>query len=180
MWAAEHHDILSGSQVDFLNFRYWLCVSVSFKEEYLASFPPIPAQIHSIFVSVCTFFHLALKISVLTAIPFRDKRYTFSRSAWIQLSCEVLFSLLKCSVLWCGIIAFPSPASGFWMRPKENWNFHQCPKSPLLSPKSTSCTGKSLQHMGSPPHFICYPSHYGALPHVPEATREELGSMLAE
>lgn len=34
--------------------------------------------------------------------------------------------------------------------------------------------------MGSPLHFICYPSHYRALPHVPEAAREELGSVLAE
>lgn len=66
------------------------------------------------------------------------------------------------------------------MRPKENWNFHQYLKSPLLSPKSTSCTGKLPQHMGSPLHFICYPSHYRALPHVPEAARGELGSVRAE
>lgn len=75
---------------------------------------------------------------------------------------EVSFPLLSSSFLQCGIIGLLPPAWELWMRPKENWNFHQCPKSPLLSPKSTSCTGKLQQHMGSPLHFICYPSHYRA------------------
>lgn len=34
--------------------------------------------------------------------------------------------------------------------------------------------------MGSPLRLMCYPLHYRALPHVPEADREELGSVLAE
>lgn len=155
------------------------CIS-QFQRGQLSIPPSNPIPNPKCFMSVSTFFYSALTISAMTAVPFCDKYCTLSWSAWIQLSCEGLFSLLKCTFLPCGITALPSPATGFWTRPKENWNFHQCPKSPLLSPKSTPCTGKLQQHMGSPLHFIWYPSHYGVLPHVPEATREELGSMLAE
>lgn len=83
-------------------------------------------------------------------------------SVLTQVSPRGLFPLLSFSFLQCGIIGLPPPAWELWIRPKENWNFHQCPKSPLLSLKSTSCTGKLQRHMGSPLNFICYPSHYRA------------------
>lgn len=180
MWAANYHDILPKSQVNFLHFLYCLFVSVSFKKEYSAPLSPIPPQIHCI---LCQFLNSFIQPSRFQHWQlFLPMTSTTHWAAPLKYNSAVKasFSLLKCSFLRCGITAFPSPASAFWMRPKENWNFHQCPKSPLLSPKSTSCTGELQQHMGGPLHFICYPSHYGALPHVPEATREELGSMLAE